>query len=96
MLSQLVKQDLIFSFTCLKKHNSEVNWNKREVVIIQCYIYCSSCQDICKAKKQQIYTFNACVSGPFSALADESENATQYLWTSNKYQKELGNYFYIT
>ena len=66
------------------------------MVIIQYYIYFSSCQDICKAKKQQIYTFNACVSDPFPALADESENATQSLWTSNKYQKELGNYYYIT
>ena len=66
------------------------------MVIIQYSVYCSGYQDICKAKEQQIYTFNACVSGPFPALADESENATQSLWTSNKYQKELGNYFYIT
>ena len=47
-VSQLDKQDLIFSFIWLKKHNLKVDWYK---VMIQCFICCSSYQDICRAEK---------------------------------------------
>jgi len=39
-ISSLGKQKLILGYTWLKDHNPKVNWEKEEVHIIQCLLWC--------------------------------------------------------
>ena len=62
----------------LKKYNLKINYDTEEVVMIQCPIHYSSCQDICKTEKQHIHIFilNTCRLGLFPTLANNIENVT--------------------
>ena len=51
IVSSLDKQDLIFSFTWLKKHNSKIDWQKDKIVTVHCLLYYTGCQEIYRANK---------------------------------------------
>ncbi|KNZ80005.1 hypothetical protein J132_08235 [Termitomyces sp. J132] len=42
-VTTLGRQDIILDFTCLHKHNSKVDWTKREGTMSRCPQKCSIC-----------------------------------------------------
>jgi len=76
-VSSLGKQSIILSYTWLKDHNLEVNWQTREVQINR---YSSQCKGCCMIQKEQVSrkkmearAVNVCQSRPPPKYAEDSE-----------------------
>jgi len=76
-VSSLRKQNMILSYTWLKDHNPEVNWQTGEVQMNRCPPRCEGCHVIRKeqASRKQMETraLNICPSGPLLEHAEDSE-----------------------
>jgi len=76
-VSNLGKQDMILSYTWLKDHNPEVNWQTGEVQMNRCPSRCKECHAIRKEqasrRKTEIRAVNVCRSGPPPEYAEDSE-----------------------
>jgi len=76
-VSSLGRQNMILSYTWLKDHNPEVNWQTGEVQMNRCLPQCKGCCVIQKeqASQKRIETraLNVCQSGPSPEYAEDSE-----------------------
>src|SRR3981189_2971776 len=78
----LGKQSMILSFTWLRKHNSEIDWQTKEVRMSRCPPQCLTCRAKAKVKRQvervataQIHT---CRAGSFPVLIKEIVDEDSY------------------
>jgi len=76
-VSNLGKQDMILSYTWLKDHNPEVDWQTGEVQMNRCPPRCEECRAIRKEqaswRKTEVRAVNVCRSGPPPEYAEDSE-----------------------
>jgi len=76
-VSNLRKQSMILSYTWLKDHNLEVNWQTGEVQMNRCPPRCEGCRVMQKERVSQRKTearaINVCWSGPSPEYAEDSE-----------------------
>ena len=76
-ISNLGKQSMILSYTWLKDHNPEVNWQTGEVQMNRCSPRYEGCYVVRKEqalqKKIEVRAVNICQSGPFPEYAENSE-----------------------
>jgi len=76
-ISNLGKQSMILSYTWLKDHNLEVNWQTGEVQMNRCPPWYEGCRAIRKERasrrKVEARAINVCQSGPPPEYAEDSE-----------------------
>jgi len=76
-VSNLEKQNMILSYTWLKDHNPEVNWQTGKVQMNRCPPRCEGCHTIRKEqasqRKTEVRAINVCRSGPPPEYAEDSE-----------------------
>jgi len=76
-VSSLRRQNMILSYTWLKDHNPEVNWQTEEVQMNRCPPRCKGCRVIQKEqaswKRMETRALNVCQSGPSPEYAEDSE-----------------------
>jgi len=76
-VSSLGRQNIILSYTWLKDHNPEVNWQTREVQMNQCPLRCEGCHVIQKEqasqKRMETRALNVCRSRPSPEYVEDSE-----------------------
>jgi len=98
-VSNLGKQSMILSYTWLKDHNLEVNWQTGEVQMNQCPPQCEGCHMIQKEqalqKKMEARAINICQSGPSPEYMEDSEEDKIPLWIC-KVEYELGDRLFMT
>jgi len=84
-VSSLGKQNMILSYTWLKDHNPEVNWQTGEVQMNRCPSRCEGCRVIRKEqalrKQMETRALNACRSGPLLEYVEDSEEDETPVWT---------------
>jgi hypothetical protein len=75
-VTRLGKQSLILEYNWLHNHNPEINWQTKDIKMSHCPVQCSTCrvEDKCDVKIQKLTTsqINACRSGAFPMMVDES------------------------
>jgi len=98
-VSSLGKQNMILSYTWLKDHNLEVNWQTREVQMNRCPPCCEGC---CVIRKEQVSrkqmetrALNVCQSGPLPEHAEDSEENETPVWTG-EIEYEQGDRLFMT
>jgi len=98
-VSSLGKQSMILSYTWLKDHNPQVNWQTREVQMNQCPSRCKGC---CVIQKEQVSwrktkarAINICQSKPPPEYAEDSEEDETPLWTCEVEYKQ-GDRLFMT
>ena len=68
---------MILSYTWLKDHNPEVNWQTRKMQMNRCPPRCEECRVIQKEqasqKRMETRALNVCQSGPPPEYAEDSE-----------------------
>jgi len=76
-VSSLRRQNMILSYTWLKDHNLEVNWQTGEVQMNRCPPQCEGCRVIRKEqasrKRMETRALNVCWSGSLLEHAEDSE-----------------------
>jgi len=76
-VSSLGKQNMILSYTWLKDHNPEVNWQTGEVQMNRCPPRCEGCRVIRKEqasrKRMETRALNVCWSGPLPEHTEDLE-----------------------
>jgi len=97
-ISNLRKQSMILSYTWLKDHNLEVNWQTGEVQMNRCPPRCEGCCMIQKEqasrRKMEVRAINICQSRPPLEYAEDSEeNETSFRICEVEY--EQGNRLFM-
>jgi len=76
-VSNLGKHSMILSYTWLKDHNTEVNWQTGEVQMNRCPPQCEGCHMIRKEqmsrRKIEVRAINVCQSRPLLEYVEDSE-----------------------
>jgi len=95
----LRRQSMILSYTWLKDHNPEVNWQTREVQMNRCPPrcegYCMIRKEQASWKRMETRALNVCRSRPCPEYAEDSEEDEAPVRTREaKY--ELGDRLFIT
>jgi len=98
-VSNLGKQNMILSYTWLKDHNPEVNWQTGEVQMNRCPPQCEGCRMIRKEqasrKRMETRALNVCRSGPLPEHAEDSEGDETPVQTREAEYKQ-GNRLFMT
>jgi len=92
-VSNLGKQNMILSYTWLKDHNPEVNWQTGEVQMNRCPPQCEGCRVIRKGqvsrRRMETRALNVCRSGPLPEHAEDLEADETPIWTREaEYEQE--------
>src|SRR3981189_2652813 len=81
-VTSLGKQTMILSFTWLRKHNPEIDWQAKEVRMSRCPPQCSTCRAEAKVKRQAeravTAQIHACHAGSFPVLIEEIPDEDDY------------------
>jgi hypothetical protein len=78
-VTSLGRQNMILGITWLREHNPEIDWRTGKVEMTRCLPRCCiGCRDElrterCNSKKEEV-SINACQTGPFSELSEETSN----------------------
>jgi len=98
-VSSLGRQNMILSYTWLKDHNPEVNWQTGEVQMNQCPPRCKGCHMIQKEqalrKRMETRALNVCWSGPSPEYAEDSEE-DEALVQTREAEYEPGDRLFMT
>ena len=82
-VTNLRKQDIILGFTWLQKHNPEIDWRTRKVVMSQCPDKCHTCRmDVQKQQQEQWKVdclIQVCCSSPHLLLLEEDSEDSEGL-----------------
>jgi hypothetical protein len=81
-VTSLGKQTIILGFTWLRKHNPEIDWQMKEVLMSRCPAQCSTCCTEAKVKCQTEHIataqIHACRTGSFPVLIEEITDKDSY------------------
>jgi len=98
-ISNLGKQSMILSYTWLKDHNPEVNWQTKKVQMNRYFPQCEKCHMMRKEqasrKKMEARAVNICRSRPSSEYAEDSERDETPLWIC-EVEYETGDRLFMT
>jgi len=98
-VSNLGKQSMILSYTWLKDHNPEVNWQTGEVQMNRCPPRCEGCHTMRKERasqrKMEAKAINICRSGPPPEYAEDLEEDEIPLWIC-EVEYEQGDRLFMT
>ena len=84
-VSSLSKQDLILRFIWLKKHNSEMNWQKGMIFMTYFPTYCSGCQDTRKVENLRIcYNSKLSLGCNLDKDLSKSREMKRHSWENNE------------
>jgi len=76
-ISGLGKQSLILGYDWLKDHNPKVDWEKREVKITHCPLWCerkcAQWKEQTRQKRTELQALQLCHNGPIPLLQEELE-----------------------
>ena len=74
-ISELGKQSLILGYNWLKNHNPKINWEKGEVEMTRCPLWCEEGRALWKEQTRQkrieLWALRLCCDGPVSLLQEE-------------------------
>jgi len=95
----LRKQSMILSYTWLKDHNPEVDWQTREMQMNRCPSRCKGCHVIRKEqalqRKMEARAINICQSRPPPEYVKDSEEDKTHLWIC-EVEYEQGDRLFMT
>jgi len=98
-VSSLGRQSMILSYTWLKDHNPEVNWQTGEVQMNRCPPRCEGCHVIRKEqvsqKRMETSALNVCQSGPCLEYTEDAEEDEAPVWTREA-EYEPGDRLFMT
>jgi len=98
-VSSLGRQSMILGYTWLKDHNSEVDWQTREVQMNRCSPRCEGCCAIRKEqalrRKAEARAVNVCRSGLSPEYVEDSEEDKKPLQTG-EVEYEQGDRLFMT
>jgi len=98
-VSRLGKQSLILGYDWLKDHNPKIDWEKGEVEMTRCPLWCEGGRTLRKEQTRQkrieLRALRSCCDGPTPLLQEESESEEESPQTHHP-SWELGDRLFLT